>query len=368
MTEPGHQSATSPPSPPARRDPPGAYARDLESLSRAHLTRARMLAMLAALTAILIVCALAGATFGSVHISIFRAFNDSASPDHAIFFGARLPRVLMGIVVGAVLAAVGAALQGLVRNPLAEGGILGISGGGALGAIVALVALANWPGADAIVPLAAFGAALLSTIAVYRLALVDGQLEPFTLLLVGVIFNAFWGAAIMLVNSVVNFYYAHSILFWLMGSLESPTYGEVAIVAALGLTGFAILMFRARDMNLLSLGDEAAAELGVEVDAVRRTIFFATSIMIGAAVSVSGIISFVGLIVPHMLRLAFGADHRLLLPASLIGGAAFMVAADLVARVAIAPAEIPVGAITALCGGPFFIYMLRRQGTKPLAL
>jgi iron complex transport system permease protein len=127
-------------------------------------------------------------------------------------------------------------------------------------------------------------------------------------------------------------------------------------------------MFRARDMNLLSLGDEAAAELGVEVDAVRRTIFFATSIMIGAAVSVSGIISFVGLIVPHMLRLAFGADHRLLLPASLIGGAAFMVAADLVARVAIAPAEIPVGAITALCGGPFFIYMLRRQGTKPLAL
>jgi iron complex transport system permease protein len=368
MTAPGRPPASVHESPSARHEPSSAYARDLDSLSRAHLTPARMFAMLAALTAILIVSVVAGATFGSVHISIVRAFKDAASPDHAIFFGARLPRVLMGVVVGAVLAAVGAALQGLVRNPLAEGGILGISGGGALGAIIALVALANWPGADAIVPLVAFGAALLSTVAVYRLALVDGQLEPFTLLLVGVIFNAFWGAAIMLVNSVVNFYYAHSILFWLMGSLESPTYGEVAIVAALGLAGFAILMFRARDMNLLSLGDEAAAELGVEVDAVRRTIFFATSIMIGAAVSVSGIISFVGLIVPHMLRLAFGADHRLLLPASLIGGAAFMVAADLVARVAIAPAEIPVGAITALCGGPFFIYMLRRQGTKPLAL
>jgi len=218
------------------------------------------------------------------------------------------------------------------------------------------------------VPLCAFGAALLSTVAVYRLAMVDGQLEPFTLLLVGVIFNAFWGAAIMLVNSVVNFYFAHSILFWLMGSLEAPTYGEVAMVAGLGLVGFAVLMYSARDLNLLSLGDESAAELGVDVDRLRRIIFVATSVMIGAAVSVSGIISFVGLIVPHTLRLVFGADHRLLLPASLIGGAAFMVAADLVARVAIAPAEIPVGAITALCGGPFFIYMLRREGRRPLSL
>ena len=133
--------------------------------------------------------------------------------------------------------------------------------------------------------------------------MVDGQLEPFTLLLVGVIFNAFWGAAIMLVNSVVNFYYAHSILFWLMGSLEAPTYGEAAMVAGLGLAGFAVLMYRARDLNLLSLGDESAAELGVDVDRLRRTIFVATSVMIGAAVSVSGIISFVGLIVPHTLRL-----------------------------------------------------------------
>src|SRR5262249_8784171 len=164
------------------------------------------------------------------------------------------------------------------------------------------------------------------------------------------IFNAFWGAAIMVVNSVVNFYYAHSILFWLMGSLEAPTWQEVVLVGALGLSGFAALMFHARDMNLLSLGDEAAAGLGVDVD-LRRLIFVATSVMVGAVVSVSGIIAFVGLIVPHMLRIAFGSDHRLLIPASLIGGAAFMVLADLIARVAIAPAEIPVGAITALFGG-----------------
>jgi ABC-type Fe3+-siderophore transport system permease subunit len=347
---------------------PGRASGGGELLAHARLTRARMIATLTVLGAVLVAVTVAGAAFGSVHISLMRAFADPASADHAILWHARLPRVLMGIAIGAVLASVGVALQALVRNPLAEGGILGISGGGALGAIVALVFFSRLGGAVWGVPAAAFAAALISTIAVYRLALLDGQLEPFTLLLVGVIFNAFFGAAIMLVNSVVNFYYEHSILFWLMGSLEAPTWDELAIVSALGLCGFAALMYRARDMNLLALGDEAAAQLGVEVDGLRRTIFVATSVMVGAAVSVSGIITFVGLIVPHVLRLALGADHRLLLPASLLGGAAFMVLADLVARVAIAPSEIPVGAITALCGGPFFIYMLRRQGRRPFSL
>jgi iron complex transport system permease protein len=328
-----------------------------------------MVSVLMLLTLLLLATMLVAAKFGSVHISLVSAFADASSSDHAIFFAARLPRLIMAVIVGAVLAAVGAALQALVRNPLAEGGILGISGGGAFGAIVALVFLSGIGASETtVVPLVAFGAALLSTVAVYRLAEVEGQLEPFTLLLVGVIFNAFWGAAIMVVNSVVNFYYAHTILFWLMGSLEAPTWHEVVLVAVLGFGGFVALMFYARDMNLLSLGDEAAAELGVDVDFLRRLIFVATSVMVGAVVSVSGIIAFVGLIVPHMLRIAFGSDHRLLIPASLIGGAAFMVIADLIARVAIAPAEIPVGAITALFGGPFFVYMLRREGGKPLGL
>lgn len=346
----------------------GYRARDLADFSGAHLTPGRMAATLGVLFAVVVVVGIAGAAFGSVHINLLTALREPASPDHAILFEARLPRVLMGAIVGAVLAVVGAALQALVRNPLAEGGILGISGGGAFGAIIALVLFSRLGGTAEMVPLFAFGAALLSTVAVYRLSLVDGRLEPLTLLLVGVIFNAVWGAAIMLVNSVVNFYYTHSILFWLMGSLEAPTYHEVITVAVLGLAGCVMLTARARDMNLLSLGDEAAAELGVEVDAVRRLIFVVTSVMIGAAVSVSGIISFVGLIVPHITRLAFGADHRLLLPASILGGAAFMVAADLVARIAIAPAELPVGAITALCGGPFFVYMLRQEGRKSLDL
>jgi iron complex transport system permease protein len=327
-----------------------------------------MVVTLGVLGAVTIVVMAVANAFGSVHISLLRAIRDPFSPDHAILLGTRLPRVLMGAIVGAVLALVGAVLQALVRNPLAEGGILGISGGGAFGAILALVLFAQAPAGVVLVPLCAFGASLLSTIAVYRLAQLEGRLEPFTLLLVGVIFNAFWGAAIMLVNSVVNFYFTHSIIFWLMGSFEAPTWQEVAMVAIAGAGGSAILLSFARDMNLLSLGDEEAAELGVDVTRARRTIFLVTSIMIGAAVSVSGIISFVGLIVPHMLRLALGADHRLLLPATFIAGAGFTVAADLVARVAIAPAELPVGAITALCGGPFFIYVLRREGRKSLAL
>jgi iron complex transport system permease protein len=341
---------------------------DYREFEGAHLTRGRIVGVLTLLGVITIGVALTATAFGSVHISLLRAVADPLSPDRAILVGARIPRVLMGAIVGAVLAAVGAALQALVRNPLAEGGILGISGGGAFGAILALVAFSHMGGSDAIVPLFAFVASLLSTVAVYRLALLGGRLEPFTLLLVGVIFNAFWGAAIMMVNSVVNFYYTHSIIFWLMGSFEAPTYRETAMVAVLAVIGFAILIFNARAMNLLSLGDDEAGELGVEVDRVRRTIFVATSIMIGAAVSVSGIITFVGLIVPHIVRLIVGADHRLLLPASILGGAAFTVAADLVARVLIAPSELPVGAITALCGGPFFIYVLRREGRKSLAL
>jgi ABC-type Fe3+-siderophore transport system permease subunit len=334
----------------------------------AYLTRARMAVTLGALGAVTLAIMMIAAACGSVHINLLRAMREPFSPDSAILLGARLPRVLMGAIVGAVLAVVGAALQALVRNPLAEGGILGISGGGAFGAILALVLFSHAAAADVLVPLCAFAASLLSTVAVYRLAQLEGRLEPFTLLLVGVIFNAFWGAAIMLVNSVVNFYFTHSIIFWLMGSFEAPTWQEVAMVAVAALGGAAILFAFARDMNLLSLGDDEAAELGVDVARTRRIIFLVSSIMIGAAVSVSGIISFVGLIVPHMLRLALGADHRLLLPASFITGAAFTVAADLAARIVIAPAELPVGAITALCGGPFFIYVLRREGRKSLAL
>ncbi|MGD0074540.1 MAG: iron ABC transporter permease [Candidatus Binataceae bacterium] len=355
---PAASPSTAPPSPPGEHD--------ASALAGAYLSPARMAAALGTMAAILIVTMIVAVAYGTVRIDLYRALTQPLSADHAILFSARLPRVLMGAAVGAVLAAVGAALQALVRNPLAEGGILGISGGGAFGAILALTLGYRLGSSMTIVPVCAFAAALLSTLAVYRLALVNGRLEPFSLLLIGVIFNAFWGALILLVNALVDLYQVHSIIAWLMGSLEAPTYYEVALVGAIGLGGFAALFIRARDMNLLSLGDDAAADLGVNIEALRRTIFIATSLMIGAAVSVSGIISFVGLIVPHILRLMLGADHRLLLPASVIGGAALLVAADLIARIVIAPAELPVGVITALCGGPFFIYLLRREERRSL--
>jgi len=351
------------------RRPRGASAGNAQSdLGGAYLTASRMTLVLGTLMVVLCVVVAIATTFGSVPISITRALRDGASPDHAIFFAARVPRVVMGLIVGAVLASVGAALQALVRNPLAEGGILGISGGGALGAIVALIFGAHFGPTELLVPLSAFIAALATTFAIYRLAQIDGRLEPFSLLLVGVIFNAMWGAGILLINSLVNFYHADSILFWLMGSLEAPTYQESLITGLLGAIGFAVLFYYARDLNLMSLGDEAASDLGVDLDWVRRAIFISTSVMIGVAVSVSGMIGFVGLIVPHLLRLAFGADHRLLLPASAIGGAGFMVAADLAARTVIAPAELPVGVITALCGGPFFIFLLRREGKRSIGV
>jgi len=337
-------------------------------ITQAYLTRARLLGVMSALGVVLAAVCVLAALFGTVRIDFVRALRQPSSPDHAILFAARLPRILMGAAVGATLAAVGAALQALVRNPLAEGSTLGISGGAAFGAILALVLSYHFGGGWALVPLAGFAAALVSTLAVYRLGQMHGRLEPFSLLLVGVIFNTFWSALILLVNSVVNLYQTRSILFWLVGSLEAPTYYDVAAVTAFGGGGLMWLLWHARDMNLLSLGDDSARDLGVEVDRVRRAIFIATSLMIGAAVSVSGMIGFVGLIVPHILRLAFGADHRLLLPASFVAGAAFLVAADLGARTLIAPAELPVGVITALCGGPFFIYLLRREGHRGIAV
>jgi iron complex transport system permease protein len=346
----------------------GAVPPLASSLAGAYLTRTRLMVALGILGLGTTLMAIAATAFGSVHVNLLHALYQPTGPDRAILVGARLPRVLMGAIVGALLAVVGAALQALVRNPLAEGGILGISGGGAVGAILALAFMAQAAAVDILVPLCAFVASLFSMLAVYRLAQLEGRLEPFTLLLVGVIFNAFWGAAIMLINSVVNLYFSRSIIFWLMGSFEAPTWREVIIVGVTAIGGSAILFGYARDMNLLSLGDEEASQLGVDVTRLRRIIFIVTSIMIGAAVSVSGIISFVGLIVPHLLRLVLGADHRMLLPASFLVGAGFMVAADLIARVAIAPAELPVGAITALCGGPFFIYVLRHEGSKALVL
>jgi iron complex transport system permease protein len=256
-------------------------------------------------------------------------------------------------------------LQGLLRNPLAEPHILGISGGAALGGIVAIILAGQQPlAAFSAGPVGSFLGALGATFLIYRLALVHGRLQPYTLLLTGVVVNAFAGALIMFVNSLADFYQAHGILFWLMGSLATQSYRLVATIAVYAVAAGACLQWQARHMNVLSLGEEAALQLGVDVERTRRIIFFASSMLVGAVVSVSGMIGFVGLIVPHVLRLTLGADHRLLLPASFLAGGMFLVWADTLARTLLGATEIPVGVVTALCGAPFFVYLLTRAAGK----
>jgi iron complex transport system permease protein len=206
-----------------------------------------------------------------------------------------------------------------------------------------------------------------TTLLIYRLALVHGRLQPYALLLTGVVFNAFCSAIIMLINSLVDFYQSHAILFWLMGSLAAHDYLTVGVTSLYVGAAAAWLVSQGRRLNLLSLGEESALQLGINVEALRRGIFLTSSLLVGAIVAVSGMIGFVGLIVPHLLRLLFGADHRLLLPASLFGGALFLVGADTLARTVASPIELPVGVVTALCGGPFFVYLLRKEGRKVFA-
>ena len=332
-----------------------------------YLTRRRFIAVNTLLAAALAVTLCAAALIGPVHVDVRRAFQrvEPPTPDFVILFDTRLPRVLLGAVVGGALALAGAALQGLLRNPLAEPHILGISGGAALGGIVAVILAGQQPlAAFSAGPIGSFLGALGATVLIYRLALVHGRLQPYTLLLTGVVVNAFAGALIMFVNSLADFYQAHGILFWLMGSLATQSYGLVAMITLYVSAAAAVLLWQARRLNVLSLGEEAALQLGVEVERTRRVVFFASALLVGAVVSVSGMIGFVGLIVPHILRLIFGADHRLLLPASFFTGGIFLVWADTLARTLLGATEIPVGVVTALCGAPFFVYLLTRSGGK----
>jgi iron complex transport system permease protein len=327
----------------------------------------------------LLVASLIGCTLlGPVPVDLRRAFQNifSADANAEILFRARLPRVLLGIAIGGGMAACGVVLQALLRNPLACPQMLGVSGGASLGGILGLIFFPNWllPIAGGLlgeiswVPLAAFLGALLSMILVYRFSLFHGRLHPYHILLTGVIFNSFVAALIMFLNSIVDFYQAQGLLFWLMGSLSTRAYLTVAFIWAYVVMGFLWLWAKGLPLNLITLGEETAMQLGVETGALQRQIFVASSLMIGAMVSVSGMIGFVGLMIPHVMRLIVGSDHRLLLPASFLAGGIFLAWADTLARILLAPAELPVGIVTAFLGGPFFLSLLYREGRKKLAL
>ena len=280
-----------------------------------------------------------------------------------VIFRLRLPRVVMAAVVGASLATVGAALQALFRNPLADPFTLGVSGGASLGASVALalglgVSVAGVPA----VFVAAFVGAGLSVLLVYRLASSKGGvLLPGALLLAGVVLNLCASAGVLVIQYLASYDRALQILRWLIGSLDVVGFDLVVRMLIFLIPGWVVLGICARDLHLLATGEESAASLGVDVRRTERMVFAACSLIVGVTVSVGGAIGFVGLIVPHAVRLLFGQDVRLLLPASFLLGAAFLVLADTLARVILSPGELPVGAITALMGGPAFLLLLRNQ-------
>jgi iron complex transport system permease protein len=273
----------------------------------------------------------------------------------------RLPRILLAGLVGFTLSVGGVVFQALLRNPLAEPFILGVSSGAAVGAIVGiLLGLGFTIG----VPLLSFTGALLTVLLVMGISRRHGGLESSTLLLTGVIVNAFFTAVIMCFISTTSDSRLHSMLFWLYGDLSQSKYIQLSICLPLVLVVSGMLYLFARHFNLVVAGEEPALQIGVEVEPLKWISLLGISLITGVAVSFSGIIGFVGMIVPHMMRMLLGSDHRLLIPASALGGAVFLIGADTVARTIISPSELPVGVITAFLGAPFFIYLLKQRGSQ----
>jgi iron complex transport system permease protein len=284
--------------------------------------------------------------------------------DLDIILQIRLPRIILGTVVGSSLAVAGAVFQGILRNPLADPYILGTSTGGALGATIGLfvgrIFVSLQP---VIIPLFAFVGSFATVLMVYRLARIGGRIPRDSLILAGVIMSAFLGSLIMFILSLSG-RETHEILYILMGSLgvvfTTDTIVLLVIVVLLSLAAFVLIYVRAGNLNLLALGEESARSLGLDVEREKVIFFFSASLMTGAVVSLSGLIGFVGLIVPHIIRMAFGPDHRFLIPASALAGGTLLILSDTLARTVMVQ-EIPVGVITSLFGAPFFLYLLRRR-------
>jgi len=307
----------------------------------------------------LVLLVLGAALVGAAIVSL--SFGSAEQPNAEIILQIRLPRVLLGALVGAGLATAGALLQALLQNPLADPFVLGISGGAALGGVAAL-ALGAGLGLGALpVPVAAFLGALAATGLLYAIAGGVARAPAHTLLLTGVILNAIAGSVIVFVTTATDLSRVAGVFLWLIGSIRLVDPWMIASVAVLLAAGLGVGLRDAYGLNLISQGDEAATHLGVDVPALRRRVLLATALVIGAAVAVSGLVGFVGLIVPHVIRLAVGPDHRLLVPASALLGAVFVMLADTLARTLLAPTELPVGAFTSLVGGPVFLVLLRRQ-------
>ncbi len=339
------------------------------------LTLRRLFLQCSLLAAILFVVVVVALKLGAVPVSLYGLGRDlisvllhqtsALSSDYGmIVIDIRLPRILLAIFVGASLSVAGTSFQALLRNPLADPYILGVSSGAAVGAILAVVAqthlaLPVWL-ATLTTPLGAFLGALATIAAVYFLGLREGQIDSGTLLLAGVISASFLSAIIIFLMSTLS-RDVRGMAFWLMGDLSNSLQSSLRWVLGAGFFVASVAIYTtAADLNLLLAGEKEAMHLGVDVHRVRLVVYIAASILTGLAVSVSGAIGYVGILVPHVMRLLFGSDHRILLPTAAFGGAIAVVAADTLARTVVAPSELPVGAIFAIVGAPLFIYLLRR--------
>lgn len=325
-------------------------------------SRRNVLALIFILSAALGVVGLAALAVGGVHLSlgeVWAGLKGTSPGDQAaiIVREIRLPRVLLAALVGAALAVSGTVLQALLRNPLADPYVLGISSGAALGAIVAF-----WMGgrlAEAS-PFMAFGGAALTTAWVYLLGRRGGRLASYTLVLAGVITASFLSAVILFVLTLLSTRDVRGTAYWLMGDLSVTPDAHFRVLVPVVVLGIAALYVFSKDLNVVLLGEEEAAHLGVNVARVETAVFLLASLLTGIAVSVSGAIGYLGLLVPHLGRMLVGNDHRTLLPTAALGGAIFLILSDMLARTVVAPAELPVGAVTAVAGAPVFIYLLRR--------
>ena len=323
----------------------------------------RILTVSTVLTLVLLVVMFLGISIGSTDSgvkAVLLVLLGKGTPDSildTIIWQIRLPRVLLAALVGATLSLGGLVFQALLRNPLAEPYILGISGGSAIGAIIGiLMGLSRFPG----VSMTAFSGSM--AILVLLLVMSSGQaiLKKDTLLLSGVMVNAFCAAIIMFLVSITQDARLHNIIFWLMGDLSLSDIKQVAILAAILLPCFIVIFYCSHAMNLMLLGKEMAQSMGVNIKVMMVLLLVVTSLMVSVTVSHSGLIGFVGLVIPHLLRLLIGPDHRVLVPACVLGGGAYMVFCDLLARVIPEQGEMPAGVITALIGAPLFIFLLKR--------
>lgn len=292
--------------------------------------------------------------FGSEKLSFF----DLDEAQQTILFDIRLPRIFLGATVGASLAVAGAGLQAILRNPLAEPYLLGVSNGAALGTMLAIIFFANF---EFLRPVMAFAGASLATFVVYQMAKSRAGMNVERLVLSGVIVTTFLSSIIVLLTSLLDATKLRSFTFWLLGDLSQATKTGFYLTTAAVVIGTIVLSSQAKSLNLMMIGERDAFDFGVEVKKVRLIIFATAAILIGSSVASSGSVGYVGLIIPHLIRLITGSDNRLVIPFSALAGAIFVTLADTVARTAIAPRELPVGAITALIGAPLFIYLLRKS-------